>query len=321
MSNQLIEAQRYEIYLGLQRKWSKSRIAREIGVSKSTVSRETRRNSKPSGEYVWKYAQSASDSRRHGFKGNRRKPDELWWRVERMMEEEGWSPAQIAGVLRREGVRICKQTIYNRVRADSSGRLAEMLPHRMKYTRRTRRLRPTRATNIANRTSIHERPREADGKRFGDWEMDTIVDSYGHAILTLTERSTNFILMARLKHGRKAAPAAREAVRLLFPYREKVRTITTDNGCEFAAHLDITRGLAMKGREPVTVYFADSYCSWQKGAIENANKLIRRYIPKQANFNDFSDRRIKAIQYKLNRRPREKINFDTPKDRFYQNFP
>ncbi len=73
MSNQLIEAQRYEIYLGLKRKWSQTRIANEIGVSKSTVSREIRRNSKPCGEYVWKYAQDRCNSRKHGFKGNHRK--------------------------------------------------------------------------------------------------------------------------------------------------------------------------------------------------------------------------------------------------------
>ena len=105
--------------------------------------------------------------------------------------------------------------------------------------------------------------------------MDTIVDSYGHAILTLTERSTNFILMERLKEGRKAVTTAKTVVRLLFPYRKYVRTITTDNGCEFAAHLDITKGLTIKGGDKVIVYFADSYSAWQKGAIENANKLIR----------------------------------------------
>ena len=70
----------------------------------------------------------------------------------------------------------------------------------------------------------------------------------------------------------------------------------------------------------VIVYFADSYCSWQKGAIENANKLIRKYIPKKANFNNFSDRKIMEIQKKLNRRPREKLDFDTPKNRFFSNF-
>lgn len=74
MSNQLIEAQRYEIYLGLKRKWSYSRIAREIGVSKSTVSREIRRNAKDDGSYVWKKAEAKSRSRKHGFKGNHRKP-------------------------------------------------------------------------------------------------------------------------------------------------------------------------------------------------------------------------------------------------------
>lgn len=136
----------------------------------------------------------------------------------------------------------------------------------------------------------------------------------------LTERSTNFILMERLKCGRKAVPTAKVVARLLFPYREFVHTITTDNGCEFAAHLEITRMLSRGGRERGKVYFADSYCSWQKGAIENANKLIRKYIPKKANFDDFSDSKIMKIQKKINRRPREKINFDSPKDRFFKHF-
>ena len=204
--------------------------------------------------------------------------------------------------------------------ADTSGRLASHRPHELKYTRRTRLLHPTKATNIANRTSIHERPAEADGKRFGDWEMDTIVDSFGHAILTLTERSTNFILMEKLKEGRKAMPTAMAVARLLFPYRDTVRTITTDNGCEFAAHLEIMRRFSLSGRDRVIVYFADSYCSWQKGAIENANKLIRKYIPKKSNFDDFSDGRIMQIQKKLNLRPREKLNFDTPKNCFFGHF-
>ena len=210
MSNQLIEAQRYEIYLGLKRKWSKTRIAKEIGVSKSTVSREIQRNSKPDGEYVWRYAQKQCDLRKHGFKGNHRKPEELWWRIEQMILEEDWSPAQIAGVLKKEGIHICKQTIYNHVYADATGKLSSHMPHELKYTKRHKVLRPTKATNIANRTSIHSRPIEADGKRFGDWEMDTIVDSFGHAIIALIERSTNFLLMAKLPEGRKALPTAKQ---------------------------------------------------------------------------------------------------------------
>ena len=86
--------------------------------------------------------------------------------------------------------------------------------------------------------------------------------------------------MQKLHHGRKAMPTAQTVARLLSLTVTPLRTITTDNGCEFAAHLEITRLLSMKNREKVIVYFADSYCSWQKGAIENANKLIRKYIPK-----------------------------------------
>jgi IS30 family transposase len=206
----------------------------------STISREISRNSKLDDTYVWKYAQPKCEARKHGFQGNHRKPDDLWWRIDRMIEDEDWSPGQIAGVLRHEGIHIVKQTIYNHVHADKTGKLAQHMPHELKYTRRNKALRPTKATNIPNRTSIHQRPKEADGTRFGDWEMDTIVDSYNHAIVTLTERSTNFILMERLPKGRKAMPTAKVVARLLFPYRESLLTITTDNGCEFAAHEEIT---------------------------------------------------------------------------------
>lgn len=320
MSNHLTSEQRYEIYLGIKRFWSKSRIAREINVHPSTVIREICRNSNASGEYVWLNAQRKCDGRRHGLKGNHRKPPELWWRIEQMILTEDWSPSQIAGVLRKEGIHIVKQTIYNHVHADSTGKLRPHMPHELKYTRRCKAIRPTKATNIADRVSIHQRPAEADGTRLGDWEMDTIVDSYGHAILTLTERSTNFILMEKLEQGRKALPTAQVVCRLLFPYRESLKTITTDNGCEFAAHLEISKKLSIKGKDRVVVYFADSYASWQKGTVENANKLIRKYIPKKANFDEFSHKRIMNIQKKLNRRPREKLNFDTLINCFFKTF-
>lgn len=320
MSNHLTSEQRYEIYLGIKRFWSKSRIAREINVHPSTVIREIRRNSNASGEYVWLNAQRKCDGRRHGLKGNHRKPPELWWRIEQMILTEDWSPSQIAGVLRKEGIHIVKQTIYNHVHADSTGKLRPHMPHELKYTRRCKAIRPTKATNIADRVSIHQRPAEADGTCLGDWEMDTIVDSYGHAILTLTERSTNFILMEKLEQGCKALPTARVVCRLLFPYRESLKTITTDNGCEFAAHLEISKKLSIKGKDRVVVYFADSYASWQKGTVENANRLIRKYIPKKANFDEFSHKRIMNIQKKLNRRPREKLNFDTPINCFFKTF-
>ena len=135
---------------------------------------------------------------------------------------------------------------------------------------------------------------------------------------------------------------AKTVVRLLMPYRKTVKTITTDNGSEFASHQLITKGLHMKGKDDVIVYFADAYShqcrmygrypddvivyfadaysSWQKGCVENTNKLIRRYIPKHTNFNLVSPQKIMNIQKKLNNRPREKLNFDTPKFCFFENF-
>ena len=116
----------------------------------------------------------------------------------------------------------------------------------------------------------------------------------------------------------RAKPLSQAVVRMLFAYRKYLKTITTDNGSEFAAHLDITAGLRMKGLDDVTVYFADSYCSWQKGAVENVNKLIRQYIPKKSNFNDFSDNYIKNLAKKLNLRPRKKLSFSNPKTEFFK---
>ena len=90
MSKQLIEAQRYGIYLGLQRKWTQSQIAKDINVSESTVSREIARNSNENGEYCWIVAQKKADSRKHGLSGNHRKSQELWWRIDQMIIEEDW---------------------------------------------------------------------------------------------------------------------------------------------------------------------------------------------------------------------------------------
>ena len=132
------------------------------------------------------------------------------------------------------------------------------------------------------------------------------------AILTLCERSRNYLIMERLPQGRKPDAVAEAVTRLLWPYRKNVLSITTDNGVEFRRHRRIAEALH------ATVYFADSYSSWQKGAIENANKLIRQYIPKGTDFRELTDEYIHSVQLKINRRPREKLNFSTPKDEFFK---
>lgn len=306
---QLTSQQRSQIFALLQRKTPRKEIALIVGCSQSTLSRELRRNATAKGHYLWDKAHAMAIERRQRATANRKLDDMLVWRIRQMIIDDQWSPEQIRGVLAKENISVSVQSIYNIIKADHSGELRRNCRHPNFRRRAPGQRRMTKVTNIANRTSIHDRPPEADGKRFGDFEMDLIVDAYGHAILVLVERMTNFVMMEKLLHGRKAAPLAKTVVRMLFGYRKFLKTITTDNGSEFAAHLDITAGLRVRGMPDVTVFFADSYCSWQKGAVEHENKLIRQYISKKANFNDISDSYVRNVGKKLNLRPRKKTRF------------
>lgn len=311
--HQLTREQRYAIYLGLQAGKSFSAIARQIDVHKSTVSREVRRNSNRFGKYGWTAADERSLSRRGHLPGNRSVSRETLRAALKLLREEDWSPRQISGYLRLRGIGISHESIYARIRSDETGELRSHCRHKLKYRHHVPVKRRTKVKNIPNRVSIHDRPPEADGRRFGDWEMDLIVGKgQRSAILTLCERSRNYMMMERLPHGKDPEQVAETAVRLLLPYRRNVLTITTDNGSEFVRHERIAKALE------TTVYFADSYASWQKGAIENTNKLVRQYIPKGTDFRELTDEYIHSVQLKLNRRPREKLNFSSPKDEFFK---
>ena len=311
--NHLTREQRYAIYLGLQEGKSLKAIARQIKVHASTVSREIKRNSTRLGRYSWRIAQESADIRKERTPGNRGIDNNVLQEALHLLKTEDWSPKQISGFLSIKSEYISHETIYKRIRSDESGELRSHCRHKLKYRRHVKVARKTKVRNIPGRTSIHDRPAEADGKRFGDWEMDLIIGKgQKSAILTLCERSKNYLLMAKLPHGKNPEKVADMAIRLLFPYRKNVLTITTDNGSEFACHKKIAKALG------TTVYFADSYASWQKGAIENENKLIRQYIPKGTDFKELSENFIKEVQYKINRRPREKLNFSTPKREFFK---
>ena len=320
MYKQLTSEQRSQIFVLLQKKIKRKEIAILVGCSQSTLSREIRRNSTDKGNYLWDKAHAKAMDRRKRTTANHAKDPAIVWEALDLLKEDYWSPEQISADMKSRGKNISHELIYRHIRADQSGELASYCRHKMKYNRHVRPNRTTKVKNIPDSVSIHQRPAEADGTRFGDWEMDTIVGKDGKgAILTLTERSTNMILMERLPEGKHPEPLAKVVVRLLFPYRKTIRSITTDNGSEFCAHKLISKGLAPKGaKDPNLVFFADSYCSWQKGSIENANKLIRQYIPKGTDFSTLTDAFIRKIQHKINRRPRKKLNFETPKDVFFR---
>lgn len=307
MYKHLNPQQRYTISAMKQKGFGNKTIAEAIGVNPSTVGRELKRNIGKRG-YSHTLAQEMADERKERVVVNGKKSAEMWKRVEMLLKED-LSPQQICGVLRKEGARISHQCIYDHIKQDkdNGGTLFEHCRHKLKHRAR-QSSDQAKCKNIPNRTSISERPKEVDEKnRFGDWEMDTIVGKNNKgAIVTLTERKTNILLMALLPHGKNAPETAKVVNRLLLPYKQYVNTITTDNGSEFACHETITKKIGAK------VYFADPYSSWQKGSIENMNKLIRQYIPKGTSFDGLDNKTIKQIQMKINKRPREKLNFESP---------
>ena len=143
--------------------------------------------------------------------------------------------------------------------------------------------------------------------------MDTIVGRGNHgAIVTLIERSTNMLFMRKLKKGKNAKELARTVIHLLSPFKEHVKSITTDNGTEFACHEMIGKSLG------VAICFAAPYASWQKEAIENANGLIRQYVPKTETLEHVSHQQITKYPKKINIRPRKKLEFKTPHECFYE---
>ena len=312
MYKQLTSEQRYTISVLLQNRTKQKEIAKAINVSPSTVSREIRRNSGVRGRYNWETAQANAVQTKRKKPGNHSINKDVMEEARHLLVTEQWSPEQISGVLAKDGKYISHETIYRMIRKDKAegGTLYKHCRHKLK-----RRARPvgSRRISIPNRTSISERPAEVDGKRFGDFEMDTIVGRGNHgAIVTLIERSTSMLFMRKLKKGKNAKELARTVIHLLSPFKEHVKSITTDNGTEFACHEMIGKSLG------VTIYFADPYASWQKGAIENANGLIRQYVPKTETFEHVSHQQITKYSKKINIRPRKKLEFKTPHECFYE---
>ena len=301
----LTPEQRYTIEMMLRIGKKQSEIAMVIDKDKSVISREIKRNSLKRGGYNAKFAQMVCDERKERFKRNRGFTPEIRKNVEDLLTKEQWSPKQIVGNARRLGLpMVSHETIYRHVREDraSGGDLYKNLRHALKHRKRPPQ---GKHVSIKDRVSIDLRPSVVnEKKRFGDWEIDTIVGKENKgAIVTITERTTGFLIMEKLKKGKNAKSLATTVTNLLLPYKKHVLTITSDNGTEFAEHRIIAEKLH------ADFYFAHPYSSWERGLNEYTNKLIRQYVPKKQSFENYNDQYIKEVQYKINRRPREKTWF------------
>jgi IS30 family transposase len=170
-----------------------------------------------------------------------------------------------------------------------------------------------RRGQIPDRRSITERPEWIERRaHIGHWEGDTVIGAaHQHAIVTLVERKSGYAVVTKV--NRKTSDQVSAAiVKRLKPLASRVKTITYDNGKEFAGHKAIDQSLGS------TAYFADPFASWQRGSNENYNGLLRQYIPKKRHLSTVTDEELKMIEDRLNHRPRKRLGFKTPHQVFHE---
>jgi len=308
---QLTCEQRYAIRILIKKNYLQKDIATAVGVNKSTISRELKRNSGKRG-YRPKQAQQKAVERRQD-KSPPRIAEATWNKV-RLYLKDDWSPEQISGTMKlKERISISHEWIYQFIIKDkqTGGNLYTHL--RCKSKRRKRYGSHERRGILKNRRSIEERPAIVETKeRIGDWEADTIIGkAHKGAIVSLTERKTKICLIYKVE--RKTADLVSKAMsKLLLPLKDIVYTITSDNGKEFALHEETAKTLE------TDFYFAHPYASYERGLNENTNGLIRQYFPKGRDFRTITDEELIMAMKKLNNRPRKTLGFLTPNEVFFE---
>jgi IS30 family transposase len=312
---QLTITQRYEIQSLKKAGYNQTRIALELGVHKSTISRELKRNSQKRSYNALKANAQCEERRKEAFK-HKKFDISMKLFIQTKLADE-WSPEQINGYCSIHTIPMVSiERIYQYVYQDQKqgGLLYDKLRTRIKK-RRKRRSSKERRGSITNRVGIELRPKLVEDKeRFGDWEGDTIIGkNHQGAIITLVERKSKFTVMAKPK-GKKADSVRKEIINALAPFKQLVHTITFDNGKEFSEHEKIAAKLNAQ------IYFAHPYSSWERGLNENTNGLIRQYLPKKTCLRETEIQTINNIANKLNNRPRKTLNFKTPYQVFMANF-
>ena len=294
-------------------KTSLREIARRLGRSPSSISREIKRNNFK-GHYVAIHAQAKTEKRVK--KARKRHPlkNKSVYKYAMRKLRFGWSPEQIAGRLKlmkpdNPYWHIHHETIYRYIYSDENKEknLWEYLPRKQK--RRSKKYgRKAHRSRIPDRVSIHERPEEVENRvEFGHWEGDSI-EGKGHrgGIHTEVERKTRFMMASFIK-DLTATQTADKASQMFDSLPKQAKKSTTlDNGKEFVKHKQFG----------IPAYFADPYSSWQRGTNENSNGLIRRYLPKKTDFSNYQQWELDDMIAEINNRPRKCLGFRTPQEAF-----
>jgi IS30 family transposase len=315
MHTQITLEERYAIMAMRKHRFSLREIARELGRSPSSISRELSRNRRPTGYYEPGIAHSYTVARRRRSRRNSHFSSDEWALVEHLVALD-WSPEQVSGWLALHGILSISHTaIYTRIKADQSagGELWKHLRQATKKRRKRYRSHDSRG-RLAGKRHISERPSEVETRKVpGHWEGDTIMgDDHGrHSALTLVERATGYLQMGKLaRHC--AADASARTIELIERQPECFKTITADNGTEFHSYAAIEKATG------VEFYFATPHHSWERGTNENTNGLIRQYLPKRKTMAHVSQADLDVIAKKLNTRPRKRLGFRTPEECYAQ---
>lgn len=314
----LSPGEREEISRGIAAGLSIRRIARGLGRSPSTVSREVRRNGGSS-------AYRASEADAHAWeRALRPKPcrlgthAQLRWRVAQKLALQ-WSPEQIAGWLKREypadeHMQVSHETIYRSLFVQSRGVLRKELMAQLRSARQMRQPKGGTAKiglgQIVNAVSIRERPAEAEDRAVpGHWEGDLLCGANNSYMVTLVERQSRFAMLIKVQGKDTAAVIGALSRHVRKLPRELRRSLTWDRGKEMADHKNFTVATN------VQVYFCDPRSPWQRGSNENTNGLLRQYFPRGTDLSVYPQAYLNRIALRLNQRPRKTLGFQTPADK------
>ncbi|MFT7003643.1 MAG: IS30 family transposase [Sulfurimonas sp.] len=310
---QLTLEKRYQVSALIKAGYNQKSIAVEIGVHPSTISRELRRNRDLVRGYNAELAQIKSTK----TKMQKKKRFSLTKPIEKYIRaklKQDWSPEQIAGRMKLDtGVSVVHETIYRYIYANKSngGKLYTYLRHKnKKYHHRSNDYR-SRGT-IIDRVMIDKRPKIVEKKnRIGDLEIDTVIGKNHKGVLvTVVDRKSKFVLIKNVP-SKEASVVTKALIEMIQPIKAITKTITSDNGKEFAYHKQVSAAL------DTDFYFANPYHSWERGLNEHTNGLIRQYLPKKSVFIGISKEEIIMIQNRLNHRPRKVLNYKTPYEVFF----
>jgi IS30 family transposase len=314
-------AEREEISRGMVADESSRAIARRLGRSPSTISREiaghggrAHYRAAVADTAAWRAAQRPKS-------GKLATRPELRALVAAKLRLR-WSPQQIAGWLRREHsgapeLQVSHETIYTSLFVQSRGELKRELTQYLRTRRALRRPRGTRphyhgSGKLRDPVHISARPAEvADRAVPGHWEGDLLLGGVTSAIATLVERTSRFTLLVRLPDGRASEPVLRAlAERIVTLPHQLLRSLTWDQGTEMAQHARFTVETGLQ------IYICDPRSPWQRGTNENTNGLLRQYFPKGADLTHVSQDQLDAVAAELNGRPRQTLSWMSPSEKF-----